>query len=337
MILAVRNLPQFTLGALLFLCLVCSSMIAHAAQPLQKIVLVIAGFNEHRSAIFVAKDMRFFEEQGLDAQIVQVRSGQLAVSALAANEAQFYAASATGANIGAMAAGLDLAFIAGLVNKLDGDFVVSRKITQPHDLKGKLLGVQSIGGGVWTFAMLALDHWGLIPERDKIQIRIVGDQAVLTQALISGTVDATYLGHAFSKVAQRSGFHVLADFAKLEIPYQNIGIIARKSFLDRSPDIAERTLRALSNAVVYFQDPSNKSAVTAIMMKWLRLPQREDAIAGYEAMRPLYSHRIAPTASGIRNTLRILSRADPKFNALKAEDLIDDRIIRKLDKDGTFK
>ena len=64
---------------------------------------------------------------------------------MAANEAQFYAVSATGASLGAMAGGLDLAFIAGIVNKLDGDFVVSSKIAAPADLKGKLLGVQSIG------------------------------------------------------------------------------------------------------------------------------------------------------------------------------------------------
>ena len=42
--------------------------IVEGAVPLQKAVLVIAGFNEHRGVIFVAKDMRFFEEQGIDMQ-----------------------------------------------------------------------------------------------------------------------------------------------------------------------------------------------------------------------------------------------------------------------------
>ena len=53
-----------------------------AATPLQKVVFVFAGFNERTGYIFVAKDLRFFEEQGLDVQIVQVRNGQVAVSAL---------------------------------------------------------------------------------------------------------------------------------------------------------------------------------------------------------------------------------------------------------------
>ena len=92
-------------ATLVFLAILQASVL-QAAAPLQKIVFVFAGFNERSGFIFVAKDMRFFEEQGLDAQIVQVRNGQIAVSAMAANEAQFYTVSATGASLGAMAAGL---------------------------------------------------------------------------------------------------------------------------------------------------------------------------------------------------------------------------------------
>ena len=325
------------LRAILFIVFMLDTASVNAAAPLQKIVFVFAGFNERTGFIFVAKDMRFFEEQGLDAQIVQVRNAQVAVSAIAASEAQFYTTSATGASIGAMAGGLDLVFIAGIVNKLDGDFVTSSKIIAPADLKGKLIGVQSIGGGVWTFTTLALDHWGLVPERDKIQFRILGDQAVMAQGLISGTVDAVYLGYTFSKVVQRQGFHVLADLAKIDIPYQGIGVVTRKSFVDQSPDIAEKTLKAIAKSVAYFQDPANKQSAVGVLMKWLRLPRVEDAVAGYEAMRVLYSRRIFPTVDGIRNTVRILSRVDPKFGKLKAEDLVDERIVRKLEREGYFK
>ena len=121
-----HRILQRLLGAIFILLTIIPA--AGAATPLHKVVFVFAGFNERTGYIFVAKDLRFFEEQGLDAQIVQVRNGQVAVSALAANEAQFYSVSATGASLGAMAAGLDLAFIAGIVNKLDGDFVVAPKI-----------------------------------------------------------------------------------------------------------------------------------------------------------------------------------------------------------------
>jgi hypothetical protein len=130
---------------------------------------------------------------------------------------------------------------------------------------------------------------------------------------------------------------VLEDLAKTDIPYQGIGIVARKSFLDQSPDVAERTLKALSRSIAYYQDPANKQSVVAILSKWLRLQQTEDAIAGYDAVRNLYNRRIFPTVDGVRNTLRILDRLDPKFGRMKAENLIDDRIVRKLERDGVFK
>jgi hypothetical protein len=63
----------------------------------------------------------------------------------------------------------------------------------------------------------------------------------------------------------------------------------------------------------------------------------EDAAAGYEAIRTLYSRRIFPTVEGVRNTVRILSRIDPKFSKLKAEDLIDESVVRKLEREGVFK
>ena len=311
---------------------------SRAAAAPHKAIFTFGGLNERSGILWVARDAGIFQKHGIDPTIVNVRNAQVGMSALAGGETQFHVGSATGTSIGAMAGGLDLAFIAGLINKLDGAFVVNTSIRSPGDLKGKRIGIQSIGGGVWTFTMLALDHWGLVPERDKIQFRIVGDQAVLAQGLISGTVDAAYLGYTFSKVVQRQGFRVLQDLAKVDIPYQGVGIVARRSFLDQSPDVAERALKAIAKSVAYFQDAANKQSVVNILMKWLRLPQVEDAVAGQEAMRALYSRRIFPTIEGVRNTVRILSRIDAKFAKLKAEDLVDERIIvRKLERDGVFK
>lgn len=331
-----RGLCQ-SLSAICFLLAIFHLPTVEAASPFQKVVMVFGGFNERSGVLFVAKDMRFFEEQGLDVQIVQVRSGPVAVAAMAANEAQFYTASATGATLGAIAGGLDLVFVAGIVNKLDGDFVVSPKIKTPSDLKGKILGVQSMGGGIWMFTMLALDHWGLVPDRDKIQFRVLGDQSVIAQGIVAGSVDAAYLGYTFSKIVERQGFRTLADLAKLNIPYQGIGLLARRSFLDRSPEIAERTLKALAKSIAFFQDPANKQTVVRILAKWLRLSRVEDAEVGYEMIRPLYDRNPSPTTEGLRNTLRVLSRVDPKFGRLKVEELSDDRILRKLEREGFFK
>ena len=308
-----------------------------AASAPSKIVVTYGGLNERSGVLFVAKDAGIFQKHGLDAQVVNVRSGAVGLSALAAGESQFHAGSATGASIGAMAGGLDLVFVAGLINKLDGTFVVAPNIKTPADLKGKKIGVQSIGGGVWMFTMLAFDHWGLVPERDNIQFRIIGDQSVMAQALATGgIIDGAYLGYTFGAQLERQGFRVLADLLKLGIPFQGLGIMTRRSLVDRSPDIVERTLRAMVETIKFINNPENKAAVIRSLMRTLRLQKMEDAEAGYEMMKILYDRRIYPNAEGLRNVIGLLGRTNEQIRRLKAEDIIDDRIPRKLEKEGLF-
>src|SRR6266513_4844595 len=83
---------------------------APAATPNRKLSLVFADFSERAGLLFVAKDQHFFEEQGVDVDVVQVRNGPVAIAAVASGEAQFYSVSATGASLGAMAGGLDIVF-----------------------------------------------------------------------------------------------------------------------------------------------------------------------------------------------------------------------------------
>ena len=232
------------LVALLFSLSGSAGSVAHAVAT-QKIVFAFAGVNERYGCLFVAKDQRFFDEQRLDLQIVQMRSGPIAISAMAAGEAHFYTASATGATIGAMAGGFDLVFIGGLINKLEGEFVVAPKIKSPSDLKGKTLGVQSIGGGIWMYTLLALDNWGLEPERDKIQLRVIGDQAVLVQALMTGIIDGAFLGSTFGKMLERQGYRILP---RAEIAYQSTGILARRSLLEKSPDLGRKNSQGFSQS-----------------------------------------------------------------------------------------
>lgn len=305
-----------------------------AAPP--KAVFTFGGLNERTGVLFVAKDAGIFAKYGLDAQVVHVRSGPVGMSALASGETQFHVGSATGASIGAMAGGLDLVFIAGLINKLDGTFVVGPSIRVPSDLKGKRVGVQSIGGGVWMFTMLALEKWGLNPERDNIQFRVIGDQAVLAQALATGAVDGAYLGYTFGMQMEKQGYRILADLAKMDIPFQGLGIMARRALVERSFDTAERAVRASVEAVRFINNPENKAAVVKSLARNLRLDKNEDAEAGYGMMKTLYDRRVYPDVEGLRNVIRLLGRTSEQVRRLKVEDIVDDRVVRKLEKEGLF-
>jgi NitT/TauT family transport system substrate-binding protein len=321
-------------GIVLVAIVSCGTLFAAAAP--HKAVFTFGGLNERSGILWVARDAGIFHKHGIDASIVNVRNAQVGMSALAGGESQFHVGSATGTSIGAMAGGLDLAYIAGLINKLDGAFIVNPSIRTPADLKGKKVGVQSIGGGVWMFSMLAFEHWGLNPERDNIQFRIIGDQSVLAQAITQNIIDGGYLGYAYGAQMERQGYRMLGDLMKMGIPYQGLGIIAKRSLIDRTPELPERTLRALVETVAYINNPSNKAAVVKTLMRELRLTRVEDAQTGYEMMRTLYDKKIYPNAEGLRNVVRLLGRTSEQIRKVKVEEIIDDRVVRKLEKEGLF-
>ena len=307
-----------------------------AASAPHKALFTFGGLNERSGVLFVARDAGIFQKHGLDATVVNVRNAAVGMSALASGETQFHVGSATGSSIGAMAGGVDLVFIAGLINKLDGTFVVAPKIRAPEDLRGKRIGVQSIGGGVWMFTMLAFEKWGLNPERDNIQFRVLGDQSVIAQAITQGIVDGAYLGYTFGAQMERQGYRVLADLANIGVPYQGLGVMAKRSLVDRTPEVAEKALRAMVESISFINNPANKGLVLKSLNKELRLSKPEDAQTGYEVMRTLYDRRIYPNAEGLRNVIRLLGNTSEQLKKIKVENIVDDRIVRKLEKEGLF-
>ena len=330
------NLHRVVLVTLLISLTVPDDSMAQIATPLTKVVMTIGAISEREGVVYVAQDQGSFRKHGLDLTLVQVRNGAVGIAAVSSGESQVHWGSVSAANIGAIAEGTDLVFLAGFINKLTGAFVVNPKIKTPVDLKGKSIGVNGLSGGAWIFAMLTLDYWGLVPERDNIQFRALGDQGVIAQGLSAGAVDAAFLGYTYGKALESKGFRILADVEKLPIPYQGSGIMARRSFAVSSPAIVENVLRGLLESLAFIRDPANKTAVLKSLAKGLRLRRVEEAEEGYQIMLGLYEKKIYPSVDGIRNVIRLLGKNNEKIRRLKAEELVNDSSVKKLDKEGRF-
>jgi ABC-type nitrate/sulfonate/bicarbonate transport system substrate-binding protein len=111
--------------------------LARAAAPLTKVIMTSGSVSEREGAIYVAQEHGFFRKYGVDVSFVQVRNGPVGMAALSSGETQLHWGSVSGANLGAIAEGADLVFIAGFINRLTGMFVANPKITSPAELKGK--------------------------------------------------------------------------------------------------------------------------------------------------------------------------------------------------------
>jgi len=316
--------------AILFGCLTGLSATPALTAELPVVRLAHAAFNEKVESLWLGVEQGLFRKQGVDVQLVYIRTGPQTIAAMAGGEIQMIY-SIPAVVLSAAASGMDLAMFGGIVNKAEGEIVVAPTIRAPEDLKGKRVGVQSIGGGIWSQTMLALEHFGLEPTRDKINVMVIGgDQAVIAQALSNGVIDAAYLGYAFSSALKSKGFRVILDLGKAPIPYQGLALIGRSSYLKQNAAVADAVLRGVLDAVAFIQTPVRKEVVMKSLMKNLRLSDAREAESGYNALQWLYSLDVTPEMTGIKNMQRLLATTNPKVKTVRAEDVVNEDSVRRI-------
>jgi NitT/TauT family transport system substrate-binding protein len=307
--------------------------VAVRAAELPLVRIAHGAFNEKLAALWVAVEQGFYRKQGVNVEVVNIRSGPQTMAAIASGDIQI-AYTIPGTVLSAAAAGMDAVFFGGIVNRADGDFVVAPSIVRAEELKGKRLGVQSIGGGVWSLAMLALEHLGLEPTRDKIMVLVLGDQPILTQAMVTGKIDAAYLGYTFSTLLKEKGFRIMLDIGKAPIPYQGLALAARRSYVQQNGAIIDAVLRGTLEGVSFIQKPAHREAALKSLTRHLRLSTIKEAESGYEVLQWLYSLDIHPNLKGIQNMQRLLAVTNPNVLKIKAEDVVDEEPARRLDRSG---
>lgn len=305
--------------------------ISSEAADLPQVRIAHGAFNEKVLALWIGRDQGFFRKHGVNVEIITIRTGGQTVAALASGDVQM-AFTIPGSVLSASVGGLDVTFFGGVVNRADGDFVVAPTIRRAEDLKGKRVGVQSIGGGVWSLSMLAMEHLGVEPVRDNITVLVLGDQSVLTQALATSRIDAAYLGYTFSALLKEKGFPVLLDIGRAPIPYQGLALAARRSYLKQNPQVVDSVLRGVLDSVAFIQNPAHKEVTLKALAKNLRLPSTKEAESGYEVLQWLYNLDIRPNVKGIQNMQRLLAITNPKVAGVKVEDVVYDAPVDLLRK-----
>ena len=240
------------------------------AAELPLVRIAHGAFSEKVVALWLGAEQGLYRKHGVNVEVINIRSGPQTMAALVSGDIQV-AYTIPGSVVSAATSGLDVAFFAGIVNKADGDFIAVPSMRSAEDLKGKRIGVQSIGGGVWSMAMLAIEHLGLEPGRDRMTVMIVGDSPVLAQSLESGGIEATYLNYTHSRALKEKGFPVMLDLGKAPIPYQGLAAATRRGYLKQNPQIIDSLMRGFVETVAFIHKPANKEIVIKSLVKNLRL------------------------------------------------------------------
>src|SRR5438445_8811499 len=116
------------------------------SQPLPVFRIANGTSGENPAVLWVGVDQGFYRKHGLDVEVIFMRTGPLAMSALASSDVQAVFTSSNNV-LNVAAGGLDVVIVGNVVGRLEGDFMARPEIKKPEGSKGKQLGIQSIGGG----------------------------------------------------------------------------------------------------------------------------------------------------------------------------------------------
>lgn len=301
------------------------------AQARPKIVVGYASMSSVATTLWVAQEKGFFAKNGLDVQTVFIPGSPTLIASLNSSDVQLGYTGGT-ATLGAAVGGLDVKIIAAFSNHIQTDLVVRPEIKSAVDLKGKRIGVTSIGGTGWMSAMLGLEQIGLNPERDKISLAAFGDQRVISQALESGTIQGASLAGVFSQRLKRAGFNFLGELEK--IPLVGTSVVVKADYLASHPAVARSALRAMIEGHGYVLNPANKAAVIGIVTKKLGITDPAAANDGYDDYVRRTDRKAFVVLDGLKNIQRFMKLRNPKIGDVNLNRLVDESILRELEKSG---
>jgi NitT/TauT family transport system substrate-binding protein len=302
-----------------------------AAAP-AKVNLGYAAPGARALPFWMAQELGLFAKHGVDVEPVFIRGAPILVAGLASGDIHVGSTGGS-ATLAAVAGGQDLKIIATFGSRNTFDLVAQANIKRPEDLRGKRIGLTSIGGTTWMALLLWLEHFGLDVQRDQMQLQVMGEQALTVQALQSGVVNAAILDGIFSRRLKPKGFTTLGEYSELKYQFVSQALVVQRTLLQQRGDMLENLLKAEIEGLAYVLAPQNKSVVIKTLMRRMKT----DAAAaeeGYQDLLRGMERKPIPTVESLIHVQRLMKLQNPKIGDVKLDDLNDGRIIRKIDESG---
>jgi ABC-type nitrate/sulfonate/bicarbonate transport system substrate-binding protein len=298
-----------------------------------KITVGVAAMSPRTIPLLIAQEQGLFAKQGIEARIVLIKGAPTLVASLISGDIEVGYTGGT-AVLGAASQGLYLRILSSISSKLTHSIVANPNFKTAEQLRGKKFGIQSIGGSTWMHTILGLEHVGLDVKRDNISLLVIGDSVLIGQSLEAGRIDAAVLDGALVRRLKSKGFYIVADMTPANIPMLNQAIVVSQEFLQKRADVAEKILMALVDSLAYTLAPQNKSIVTKTIMTRFHISDATIADEGYQDLLTSVERKPMPSLEALRNIKRLMAVQSPKAANVKVEELIDARLIRKLDENG---
>ncbi|WGW11677.1 ABC transporter substrate-binding protein [Saxibacter everestensis] len=164
-------------------------------------------------------------------------------------------------------------FIDGYPGKFSNTYLVKEDsgIDSVKDLKGKNIGVNSVGTAVDVIFRNALIKAGLDPESDVRFVEI--GFGAMGQALRDGRIDVGSMVQPFSEQEMQEGGVKVLTTAKESVGENSaIAVVARNDFLKENPEAAKSFLADWVSGIKWLDDPANRDEAMKIISDVSKTP-----------------------------------------------------------------
>lgn len=279
--------------------------------------------------LFAALQWKVFEANGLQAEIIQIRS-QLAYPALSSGEVQ-YVAGVGPSSVSATLRGMPSRAVWFATDELIYSLMARPNLQNLRDLRNKKIALTGLGGTSHVALQVALESAGENPK-NFVYLGMGGSQQL--PALEAGTVDAALLSPPALYFAKKRGFRDLLDVgSRVKMPLGGLTVMV--TTIRNRADELKRVVKSLQAAKQEILKSREKSV--ALTSSFLKL-DRDVAEDTYTVYRKTVSGSGVPTHEGIDQIIKSLQAAG-QFTDRKVafEEVADDRIAKEVAKELGYK
>lgn len=243
----------------------------------------------------VALKRGFFKEEGFEAEVIRM-SANVSMTALATGDIDY--TMLFGSVVRASLRGLPLKVVACSLDSSTHTLISRPEFKSVKELKGKTLGVSTIGATADVAARMMIKHYGIDPDRE-MKIVPLGPTQARFAALKEGIIEVTVISPPADVEAKKIGFNVLARAYELfKFPFS--GLAANVKKIREKPDEVKRVIKALIKANQYIR--ANREGTIQVLMEWGRT-DRESAAASYDATVRVFNSDGSIPEDGLRTII----------------------------------
>ena len=297
------------------------------AQEKPKIFVGASSKTLGYSPLWVATKKGFFDQQGLDVQLVLLRGVPMTLQALAAGSLHF-GSGGPEPYIEASERGLDFVVTGGIINGMAQFLIAGRNYKTYEDLRGATFGTSSLSGGIITALKEALKLKGLEYPRDYKLLVIAGGSSANLAALQSGQIAATTVAVPLNYAAEESGLNIIGRLSEGIPHFQTNALVTRRAWAEKNRPLAIRFMKAMLLTFRWmFQNPD---AAVEFLSKEMQLKPMH-ARKGWEFYT---QNRFWPpdgdvTVEGLKNNIRIYAeQSGTKGPLANASRYVDQSYLR---------